>query len=567
MDELKIASGEAPDPRRYICFPSRLLSADQNAFRAHLEFRSAEISAAVKKIFSQETSNVFELNTTQAEIARLLAQEKLHINELEKSRLEVEQLQKYLEDASLRYMLAEKRYDRQKSKPVARLEAQAVLGGKSETGGALGADDSIKTEDSAQNNNKEALAEISKSKREIEATSLKQKQQLSALASENENLTTELTGLKTRISRFGDDECSRTDLFKYMKSQHEDVIKRINDLEVKNVKLREEAEKLHAERTTHRTNIEAEAQIVVAEKESQLSQNENDLTRIRAARDELIAEIAIRKAAQSSERTSIDQMRDLIQTKAERIKSLEEEVERLSADADTSNGVLSYSSSKDEQPTDDLQTRYSILQRQYSMLNNELKSMGQAYQKSSALAAQKILGLSDLESKASRMSAEKAKADQKYFAAMKAKEARDQELRTLRAQNSKSSEIVMQLKEADAANRAIGANQEKQLAEKKSLYNTLMNRHLTCQQQINERNLTIDGLKAQLEEIKKLLITKDSEKGQLSTSARNAEVEVESLTVRLEEMEKSLTTWKGRASGDHNSENEMLRVGHPPTEA
>ena len=559
---MKLASSEIASHKQYTPFPSKLLSSDLVAFQVHLQSRSAEILAAVKQMFSQQSPSVPDPAAVQSEITQLLVREKLHINELEKSRLEVEQLNKYLEDASLRYMLAEKRYDRQKSKPVAKLEAQAVLGGKSETGSGLGGGDS-KEDTSAQRYNEEHLAEITKFKREIEAASSKQKQQLSALASENEKLSAELTSMKNRFSRLNDDDCSRTDLYKYVKLQHEDVIKRINDLEAKNIQLRAEAEKLQAERTAHRASIEAEAQIVIAEKESQLSQNENDLTRIRAARDELLAEIAIRKAAQISERTSTEQIRDLMQTKADRIKSLEEEVDRLTAETDSRNGLTGLSPAKEEQSFEDLETRYSTLDRQYSMLKNELKSMGQAYQKSSALAAQKILGLSELEDKAVRMSAEKAKADQKYFAAMKAKEARDQELRTLRAQNSKSSEIVSQLKEADAANRAMVVNLEKQVAEIKTIHSGLTSKHLTCQQQINERNITIEGLKAQIEELKKGLTAKDSEYNTVSDLSRKAEVEIETLNVRLEETEKSLKIWKGRASSDQSSENEMLRVGFP----
>lgn len=559
---MKLASSEISSHKQYTPFPSKLLSSDLVAFQVHLQSRSAEILAAVKQMFSQQSPSVPDPAAVQSEITQLLVREKLHINELEKSRLEVEQLNKYLEDASLRYMLAEKRYDRQKSKPVAKLEAQAVLGGKSETGSGLGGGDS-KEDTSAQRYNEENLAEITKFKREVEAASSKQKQQLSALASENEKLSAELTSMKNRFSRLNDDDCSRTDLYKYVKLQHEDVIKRINDLEAKNIQLRAEAEKLHAERTAHRASIEAEAQIVIAEKESQLSQNENDLTRIRAARDELLAEIAIRKAAQISERTSTEQIRDLMQTKADRIKSLEEEVDRLTAETDSRNGLTGLSPAKEEQSFEDLETRYSTLDRQYSMLKNELKSMGQAYQKSSALAAQKILGLSELEDKAVRMSAEKAKADQKYFAAMKAKEARDQELRTLRAQNSKSSEIVSQLKEADAANRAMVVNLEKQVAEIKTIHSALTSKHLTCPQQINERNITIEGLKAQIEELKKVLTAKDSEYNTVSDLSRKAEVEIETLNVRLEETEKSLKIWKGRASSDQSSENEMLRVSFP----
>ena len=557
---MRLASGDAPQQEKYVPFPSQLLSSDQATFQAHLQSRAAEISAAVKQIFSHEVSHVSDPVTTQGNIARLLAQEKMHINELEKNRLEVEQLNKYLEDASLRYMLAEKRYDRQKSRPVARMEAQASAGGKGETGGGTGGGDVLKTEDAAQKPNEDALAEMNRSKCEIEAAFLKQKDQISVLASENDKSSAEIINLRNRLSRLDDDDCSRTDLFKHLKSRHEDVIKRINDLEAKNLRLREEAEKLHAERAAHRSDLEAETQVVIAEKDSQLLQNENDLSRIRAVRDELLAEIATRKAAQSSERESIAQMRDLVQSKEDRVRSLEQEIERLAPDKPDTNGIGSPSPSTEEESSADPHMRFTLLKRQYTMLNNELQSMGKAYQKSSALATQKIIGVSDLEEKAARMSAEKAKADQKYFAAMKAKEARDQELRTLRAQNSKSSEIVSQVKDNESANRAMIINLEKQLAEHKTLFSTLTNKHQACQQQVSERNITMEGLKAQVEVLRNQLTSRETERSSAFATCREVEVHIETLKVRLDETEKSLKTWKGRASGDQNSENEMLRV-------
>ena len=550
LDEIKISSSISAGRKQYTAFPSGLLAGSHNDFKAHLQSRSAEISTAVKQIFSAEISSEPGPIEPQNEIVELLAREKLHINELEKCRLEVEQLNKYLDDASLRYMLAEKRLDRQKSKPLAKLESQAVMGGKNETGSGLGVGDPSKPDHPMPKLDEDLLAEMKASRREAEAVSAKQKEQLSVMASENEKLTTELTTLNNRLSRLNDDDCSRIELFKYVKAQHEGVIKTINDLEAKNIKLREEAERLQAERSAHRSTIEAEAQAVVAEKESQLLQNENDLSRIRGVRDDLVAEIATRKAAQSTERASTEQLRSLVDMKEE----------RLSSQTPLTNGVSESSPGDEDEPVHDLQTRYLALERQNSMLEREVKSLGEAYQKSFTMASQKILGLSDLEERAARMSAEKAKADQKYFAAMKAKEARDQELRTLRAQSSKSSEIVSQLKDADSANRAMVVNLEKQLAENKTIHSTLLGKYQTCQQHNNERNITIEGLKSQVEELQKHLTTKDSEKSTILASGRKADVDVEALKVRLEEADKSLRTWKGRASGDQNSENEMLRV-------
>ncbi|KAL9036330.1 MAG: hypothetical protein Q9214_006186 [Letrouitia sp. 1 TL-2023] len=193
-------------------------------------------------------------------------------------------------------------------------------------------------------------------------------------------------------------------------------------------------------------------------------------------------------------------------------------------------------------------------------LNKELQSMIAAYTKSSALASQKVGNLTALEDKVVRLQAEKSKADQKYFGAMKAKEAREQEVRTLRAQNSKSSDIISQLKEADSASKAYSSNLEKQLTEQKDTASNLLKQLQVAQQQITELNISIQGLKSQQEELKKLLAAKESAASLVKSTYRKSEVEIESLKVRLEETEKALRSWKTKGQSNPSAEEESFRT-------
>lgn len=189
--------------------------------------------------------------------------------------------------------------------------------------------------------------------------------------------------------------------------------------------------------------------------------------------------------------------------------------------------------------------------------------MGTAFSKASKLAAHKVFSLASLEEKTLRLSAEKAKADQKYFAAMKVKEAREHEVQALRAQNGKSSQMVTSLKDAEAANRALQIGVDRQMAETKESFLNVQAKLRLEQQQLTERNIQLEGLKTQIEELKKHLVTKDEIATTKSTACRNAEVEVESLSVRLEETKKSLEGWKTKGLGNQTGEYEMLRVSDP----
>ena len=535
------------------------MNSDSSTFEHHLQSRSKEISTAINQLFGNSKATTPQISELQGRISQLLADEKLHITELEKSREERENLEKRLEAASLRYMLAEKKLDRAKSTAVQKLERQAISGTKNESGSGLGG--GADGEESKVDG--EALFEAEKSRKETVASFEKQKEQLAALEANIEKLTAQITTLETRLTCLSDNDYSRTDLFKYLKSQHEDVIKRVNDLEATNVKLREEAERLQAERAAHRFQVEQESQMSLAEKESQLAQAENDLARIRTARDELLADVAMRKASQSQERASVEQIRELSCAHAERIKVLESEIARLNMPSGQANGVSSPQASVEDITTDELQNKYSTLEKQFAMLKTELQSMETVYQKTSAVATQKVNQMTAMEEKVLRLAAEKSKADQKYFAAMKAKEAREQEVRTLRAQNLKTSEIVSQLKDAESANRAGTVGLEKQLAELKSAITTLSTKSSTTQQQLNEKNILLESLKGQVEELKKNLLAKDNASSIVSSAHRKAEVEIEAMRVRLEETQRSLESWKKKGLGNQSEEFEMLRVSCP----
>lgn len=561
---MKLLLGTIPSQDAFLTFPSSLLTTDNLTFQEHLKSRSTEISSAISRLFARSATSSPELSELQGRIAQLLANEKGHIAALEKSRQEQEQLLERLEAASLRYMIAERKIDRAKSASVAKLERQAISGGRHEVGGAVGGGtenvgDGHSDSGKLKTENADIYHEAEEARKEAVAAFSKQKEQFESLEAENEKLMTQVTTLSNRLSHLSDDDYSRTDLFKHLKSQHEDVIKRINHLEATNVQLREEAEKLQKERTTYRIQLENESHMAITERDTQLVQAENDLARIRSARDELIADVSMRKATQGQEKASISQIKELVNAKEDRIKALESEVERLTQSAQPGSAPNPQPTSADVSP-DDLHARYSNLERQYTMLSNELQSMGKAYKKANTLASQKVENFSALEEKTARLGAEKSKADQKYFAAMKAKEAREQEVRSLRASSSKSSEMVSTLKDAEAATRAAMANLDKEVTEFKASHASISNQNRASQQQLSEQKITIEALKGQVEELKKNLVAKDSSTSVVSSAHRKAELEIETLKVRLTETQKSLEGWKSKGLGNQNNEYEMLRV-------
>ncbi|KAL1992908.1 hypothetical protein VTN49DRAFT_3664 [Thermomyces lanuginosus] len=557
IDEVKILVGDLDDLSKEERFRTSLLFDDNETFEKHLKERSEDIKETVSRLLARKPPASPEVSELQSQLAKKLAEEKASIAELEKTILEKQQLEEQLEAASLRYMVAEKKLDRARSLTVAKLEKQYILGPQrpADDGASSSAREGAAPVNGAASG-AERNADLEELYNKTKAQYEKQKEQLEALEAENAKLTSQITALNVKNTKLSDDDYAQTDLFKQLKSQHEDVIKRVNNLEAVNTQLRQESEKLQGERTAYRNQLDAEKQKEIEEKESQLHRAEADLARIRNARDELLADQQMRKAAQEQERTAIAKIQELADAREAQIRALESEVERLRAKVE---GIKDAPQNIDDMPIEELRSKYQALDKQYSILNTELASMQTVCKKYSGLASQKVADFNALEEKIQRLVAEKSKADQKYFAAMKSKEAREQEVRTLRMQNAKSSDIVSQLKDAEAATRSLLANLEKQVAEGREALNALTNKHRASQQQLAESNIIIEGLRQQVAELKNLASEKDSALASTAAACRKAEAEVEGLKSSLNDTKKSLESWKSKSLGNSSSEYEMLR--------
>lgn len=523
-------------------------------FKLHLSNRSTEIKKVFTAVCAKIPTASPDVGKLQQQLAERLAVEKEHIVELQRVTAEKDQLNKQLEDASYRYMVAEKKLDRAKSAAVAKLEAA----------NAQTSAPPVKKEDDAPaptNGVTEKPAsndEVELARKEAVAASEKRAEQLEQLAAENKKLMEDVTTLNIRLASLSDDDYAKTPLFKTLKTQHEEVINRINDLEATNVQLREEAQKLQAERTQYKVQMDEEARKEIMEVEGQLARAETDLTRVRNLRDEYQVELNIKKAALDRASAGRTETSELASARADRIAQLESEVERLRlriGEISAPNGdALAVMSA------DDLRAKLASTEKAYALLSGELPSMEAAWKKAQALASKKVAEIGSWEEQLTRLTTEKAKADQKYFAAMKAKEARDGENRALRAQNQKSSEIVSQLKESEAASRALALNLERQLAESKIALDVQAKLQAELQHKVSTTAIAVDGAKAECLEIKKALLLKDKSAATAASEKRKAEVELEEMRTRFNETKKGVDGWKKKAQDNTSTEEKALRV-------
>ncbi|KAL5940819.1 E3 ubiquitin-protein ligase bre1 [Pyricularia oryzae] len=515
---------------------------DSEEFQEHLGDKKKVIRSKLETLFGLITASrdvKSDVSELESQVNKLLAAQKDLVIKLDRSNAEKDALSEQLDTATLRYVKAEKKLDRAKSVQVQKVEQQAQA-----IASARPPSTERSTEEPKSNGHSEALQLKYDEAAAVLAT---QEKQITALKSDIKSLLEENTSLKARKETVTDEEYSRTDLFKQFKLQNEDLIKRVNTLEAVNKQLREEAEKLQTERTSYRELLNREAQAITSDLEDQLQQKDQDLTRIRASRDELNAQLAVQKSKNEQEIASLKHLEELSAAKDDRIAGLEQEVERLRPASDTA--MATSREDLESMAVADLIARYMKLERDYELIQSEVPSVEKAYRKAVAVAQKKLTDLTTLETKLSNAITDRNKADQKYFAVRRDTDARINENKALQHQNKTSSTIITQLKEVEAHTKILIANMEKQLAELKQSNVTILEENRKLKASSSDALRQYEALKNQAETLNKLVKNKDSVALSLKDKAALHETELERVKTRLEHAQKERDNLKSRGSG------------------
>ncbi|KAF7558854.1 hypothetical protein G7046_g5289 [Stylonectria norvegica] len=528
---------------------------DLHDFQKHLQEKGKAIKSKAEALLGRLAAQRGEMNpdalALEKKIASLLAAQKEYLFKLDRLSSEKEQLSEQLNAATLRYFKAEKKLDRAKSSQVQKLEQQAFANA---TRPNATSGDATSEGAEVNGNPSEMLLKYE----EATAAATKQKEQLDTILAEIKTLQDENSSLKARRESLTDEDFIRTDVFKQFKSQNEDLIKRINNLESTNKQLREEAEKLQAERSSFRARLEDNASQITQDLEAEIMTRDQDLARVRSARDEILADNMQRKADMEQDRASRHLVKDLISAKDDRILALESEISRLKSSEDQE--MTDAGENDDDMTHEQLRQKFKKLEQDFRSINQELPSIEAAYKKMKDLAQKKVMDFATLEERVTILTAEKSKADQKYFAARKDADTRNSEIRSLRHQNSKSTEIIAQLKDLEAQNRTLLGNLEKQSADLKQANALLITETKRMEATSLEASRRAESLNKQVSDLTNLVKAKDAASAVVRERNTMQETEVEKLKVRVEHIQRDRDTWKNKALSNSSEEEEMLRA-------
>ncbi|KAI0128532.1 E3 ubiquitin-protein ligase BRE1 [Xylariales sp. AK1849] len=533
-------------------FPTNTSFKDIQDLEAHLTDKASTIKDMAQSIFSRLASNRGqvqpEIVKLESHVNSLLAAQKDFLVKVGRLSLEKDGVSEQLNTATLRYMKAERKIDRLKSTQVQKLEQQALA---SATARPAGLDQENGVGESNGNS-----AELRVQLDEATAASKKQKEQLDAALAESKTLQEELTSVQTKLTSLTDDDYSRTEVYKVFKTRQEDLIKKINDANAYRKPLEAEVERYKVERTAYKTKLESEAQQLTEELENQLQQSDTTLARVRAARDELYGDVQKLQASKEQERFASDEMKSLVSAKEDHIHALEEQVKRFTSSEDVD--MTPYPDVEDL-AVEDLRVKYKKLQKDFESINNELPAMAAAVRKYQQLANKKIADFTAVEDRLAVAIAEKGKANQKYFDARKNHDTLNEEAKKVRHQNGKSSEIISQLKDNEAQNRALVGSLEKQLTDLKQTNAAIMAESKRIETSNNEILRRYEALKTQITELSSLAKSKDATTILARERAATLETENEKLKVRLSHAQKERDKWKIKSLSNSSQEEEMLR--------
>lgn len=193
----------------------------------------------------------------------------------------------------------------------------------------------------------------------------------------------------------------------------------------------------------------------------------------------------------------------------------------------------------------DLQSAINILQDQWNKLENrsksdshpqdalvkELQDLEIAFKELSGLTHKKYSELVNQESLMSKLTVEKTKADQKYFAAMRSKDSILVENKNLTKSLSKSNELITQFKDSDKLLQQKIANMQKQVELSQSNEKRLMDSNKSMNLKVMDFNAEISRLKKNLNAAREENHQNIAEATKAQTQLQNSEAELKSVKI------------------------------------
>lgn len=282
----------------------------------------------------------------------------------------------------------------------------------------------------------------------LEAVIAKQLEQLREQDRQILSLNESIRSTTNRLMHLSDSDLQNAYQYRNLRRKVEEVLYQLDKLEALNAQYQREKSILVSERTGFQDRVRRDADQRIDDLQNRLTKAESDVARIRAARDDILGSLNIKKAQEAEKLKSLDHLKELVEIRDSRIKSLEQEIKRIKAE-EAVEPPESALAEIENASIEQLRDMVKRLKQQNASLVEELPELEAAFHSAHQKATAKILDFAEREAKLSKLVAEKAKADEKYFSAMRSKDALNVEYQKVRGQLTRNAEWVQQLKESE----------------------------------------------------------------------------------------------------------------------
>ncbi|KAG7816829.1 hypothetical protein KL928_004293 [Ogataea angusta] len=387
----------------------------------------------------------------------------------------------------------------------------------------------IKTENGEQKQESDAnIVEFENLKVEVEELKTKNNvisQQLEEKMRLIQDLEARLSELSVKLLDPSEDDLQKSSLFQSLSAKNIELNTELSKVKYESSKTESQYMALESSITQNQSALEEKLRTEMKSNNGYIQKLETDLSRIRADRDELQAQISVLKAEKGKSELT-EEYRKLNEVLEKRLEELEKSVNRdYEAEATSSEDI-------------------ATLQKHNAILTMELKQMEEAFKQTRQIAQSKLQKYADSDSYINKLTVEKNKADQKYFQAMRSKDSLTSQNRILNSNLTKQNELIEVLKGNEK-------NLMKKFEIEQQLYEKLKNLEIVFKNDLNfqvnknkELELKLKSATQMNQELQAKLNQKNETSAEQQRRISGLEAETKGLSSKVKSLESLLMKYR-----------------------
>lgn len=498
------------------------LSASTSSIQEALEARTAKLADLLKSVDS-DGSGLRDLLKLEGCLAASQKQKEDLEEKLAELQNELTALRKLKDRTELATL------QRIQSNSLAKTEEAEPSNGKHDKDGSI-ENGNVDASDTVviSTADKEELEQLRIQAEELKAAIETSKQSLEKMSRRLEGAETYNQSLKERLSNLTDEDLSKSSKFVELVTQNKSLQESLAQTSKFQQELVDKVKALEEKDGNYSKLVDQELADENTRLKETLSRSENDLARIRAIRDELLAKQTILNSEMENKKTNAA-VNELNRVLSERLSKLEKTREEEYEGKEDSN---LHSLSKEE------------LIKRLHILSSEVKEIEAAFQQTRSLSLDKLKETIDNEGLMKKLTIEKNKADQKYFASMRVKDSLSAENKVLKSQIAKSQELILKFNETEKAYLSKIEILTKSVNDYKVIKEMSIQENTQLQKNLKMLNKTRDNLVKELSDIKQEAAELKKQNGGLTNEMNAKSMACSKLEAKLRATESLLQKYK-----------------------